>query len=87
MLYESDGVWYVLDYKTASVPADAVKKHAERYRIQLGAYAQAVESRTGQAPIVQLYYLHPGVLVQIDEADWRNALDNLDATVRAALAD
>jgi ATP-dependent helicase/nuclease subunit A len=87
VLYESEGVWYVLDYKTAPIPAEAVKRHARRYAIQLGAYANAVELRTGIAPIVQLYYLHPGVLEVIDESVWRKALDGLDGIVAEALHD
>jgi ATP-dependent exoDNAse (exonuclease V) beta subunit len=87
VLYESGGAWYVLDYKTAPIPAEAVKRHARRYAIQLGAYANAVELRTRIAPIVQLYYLHPGVLEVIDESVWRKALDGLDGIVADALDD
>jgi ATP-dependent exoDNAse (exonuclease V) beta subunit len=87
VLYESGGAWYVLDYKTAPISAEAVKRHARRYAIQLGAYANAVELRTGIAPIVQLYYLHPGVLEVIDESVWRKALDGLDGIVADALDD
>jgi ATP-dependent exoDNAse (exonuclease V) beta subunit len=87
VLYEVAGAWYVLDYKTAPISAQQVQQHAKRYRIQLGAYATAVESRTGQAPTVQISYLHPGVLQTIDESEWRNALKNLDQDVADALGD
>jgi ATP-dependent exoDNAse (exonuclease V) beta subunit len=85
-LYRYQGRWYVLDYKTADIRPDQANWHAQRYAVQLGAYAQAVEERTGEIPIVQLYYLHPGVLIDLPESRWRDALTNLDLTVDEALS-
>jgi ATP-dependent helicase/nuclease subunit A len=85
VLYEYEKQWYVLDYKTAPIRADQVAWHAERYLIQVGAYAQAVEARTGNTPQAALYYLHPGVLLEIPEARWRAALQNLNHLVDDAL--
>ncbi|HLA42117.1 MAG TPA: 3'-5' exonuclease, partial [Aggregatilineales bacterium] len=85
VLYQYQEQWYVLDYKTASISERRVNWHAQRYYIQLGAYAHAVEARTGQIPIVQLYYLHPSVLIHIAESQWRKALSELDYLVESNL--
>lgn len=85
LLYQADGEWYVLDYKTADVHPKSVHWHAQRYSLQVGAYAEAVRVRTGQIPTVQLYYLHPSVLVEVPQAAWQAALDGLDITIEAAL--
>jgi ATP-dependent helicase/nuclease subunit A len=86
VLYRYQDHWYVLDYKTADIRPDQVSWHAQRYTVQLGAYAQAVEERMGETPVVQLYYLHPGVLIDLPESRWRDALTRLDLTVDEALS-
>ncbi len=85
VLYQMDGRWAVLDYKTANIRPNGVREHARRYHIQVGAYARAVERRLGQIPLVQLYYLHPGTLVMIPQHDWESALAELDTRVNTAL--
>ena len=80
-----NGHWTVLDYKTASVGRYQALQDARRYVLQMGVYAQAVVAKTGQEPLVALYYIHPGRLITIKAEDWRAALDQLDDTLRAAL--
>lgn len=86
VLYKRDGAWHVLDYKTADIAARNVREHAKRYHLQVGAYARAVEKRTGQTPHVELYYLHPGTLIRVQPYEWEQALAQLDERIQAALA-
>lgn len=85
VLYQYQDQWYVLDYKTAAVKVDFLDWHARRYYLQLGAYAHAVYARTQQIPTVQIYYLHAGVLLTVEEKFWGQALANLDLVMNQAL--
>jgi len=78
VLYRAHDQWYVMDYKTAPVKSDFVQWHAQRYHLQVGAYAEAVAVQVGQVPIAQLYYLHSGELVTVEPDQWRRALATLD---------
>lgn len=49
LLYETDGGLAVVDYKTDDVDAAATAEAMQRYRLQGGAYALAVERATGKA--------------------------------------
>jgi ATP-dependent exoDNAse (exonuclease V) beta subunit len=82
---DREGVWHVLDYKTAPVSYDGAWGNARHYYLQVGVYASAVAAKTGQTPKVQLYYIHPGRLITIRPADWQAALARLDDDVRSAL--
>ncbi len=86
VLFKRDDAWHVLDYKTADIPAYRVREHSKRYHLQVGAYARAVEKRTGQTPNVQLYYLHPGTLISVQPYEWEHALMELEKQVNNALA-
>ena len=77
--------WTVLDYKTDAVDAAYIRHHSRRYWGQVGIYALAVESITGQTPQVQLFYVRTRQMIAIYENQWRGALDRLDADLDAAL--
>ncbi len=50
LLYEAGGELVMVDYKTDSVDSEAGMRSAlDRYRLQLGAYAIALERTTGRA--------------------------------------
>jgi hypothetical protein len=85
VLYRRGDQWAVLDYKTAPIKAERVEWHAGRYLLQVGAYASAVEERTGQTPQVQLYYISPGKLITVAERAWRHALTTIDQQIEGAL--
>jgi ATP-dependent exoDNAse (exonuclease V) beta subunit len=85
VLYFDRGVWHVLDYKTAPVSWNGAVDSAQRYYLQVGAYARAVEARTGQVPRTCLYYLHPGRLLVVQPEDWQPALARLEEALREAL--
>ena len=48
LLYEDEGALWVVDYKTDDVPAAALDRRLERYRLQGGVYAVLVELATGR---------------------------------------
>jgi hypothetical protein len=85
VLYLDRHQWHVLDYKTALVSRASAQRSAQQYYLQVGMYARAVEARTGQTPQTHLYYIHPAVVVTVDQAQWRPALDRLEDDLRAAL--
>jgi ATP-dependent helicase/nuclease subunit A len=88
LVYRYGDQWQVLDYKTADIPAQQADWHAERYAIQMGVYALALQERLGLAspPPAQLYYLHPGHLVTLEPARWRAALAQFEDRLGLALA-
>jgi len=85
LYHDRYGKWHVLDYKTASVTEQGARSNARRYTLQIGVYASAVESKTGQMPDAHLYYIYPGTLIEVRPKDWRAALARLEDDVRAAL--
>ncbi|MBN1565786.1 MAG: PD-(D/E)XK nuclease family protein, partial [Anaerolineae bacterium] len=85
VLYFDGKQWTVMDYKTAQVDYGAARHNAQRYYLQVGIYARAVEARTGQIPAAQLYYIHPARLITVTPEDWQPALDRLEDDLRAAL--
>jgi ATP-dependent helicase/nuclease subunit A len=85
VLYFDRGAWHLLDYKTAPVSWHGAADSARRYYLQVGAYARAVEARTGQVPRTTLYYIHPGRLLLVQPEDWQPALDRLEDALQEAL--
>jgi hypothetical protein len=85
VLYFDGKQWTVMDYKTAIVDHAGAWFNAERYYLQVGMYARAVEARTGQIPAAQLYYIHPARLITVKPENWQPALDRLEDDLRAAL--
>ncbi|PJF42497.1 MAG: hypothetical protein CUN55_09965, partial [Phototrophicales bacterium] len=81
LLFEQEGQWYVVDYKTSRILRDSdYETFSRQYRYQMGAYAAAVETQLGlrQPPIVMLYYLRHSTLYRMPESEWRAALQTLD---------
>jgi ATP-dependent helicase/nuclease subunit A len=65
-LFEEDGGWVLLDYKTDAVHAGRLHLLQERYRIQLDVYSQAVEHIWGRKVIGKyLYFFDGGHLVDM----------------------
>ena len=63
---EQDGAYTVIDYKTDRVTAETAPARAELYLSQVAAYAEALTEITGK-PVKKsiLYFLHPGISVEI----------------------
>ncbi len=76
---DGDGLRLV-DYKTDEVPAETADEHAQRYRMQLGAYALAAQEVFGKPPrSVSILFLAAGKEVAIEFTD------DLAGAVRNAL--
>lgn len=59
---DTRGDWHLVDYKTNNVTAEACRRVAERYEMQLYVYAMAVERALDRGPVeLVLHFLRPGV--------------------------
>jgi len=67
-LYQSSekGQWVVVDFKTDRIKIEDVDKRTEEYLVQLGLYQAGMQMALGKPPQVIVYYLFPGVPVEID---------------------
>jgi ATP-dependent exoDNAse (exonuclease V) beta subunit len=97
VLYRApDGGWTLVDYKTSQVigasgargrvTVNDLRRHARRYHMQLGVYAEAAQAQLGEPlAAVKVHYIRYAT-VDIAEADWRAALARgLRATVEATM--
>ena len=68
LLYQDEDGLVVVDYKTDAVSAEEVEQTAQRYRLQAGSYALAVERATGErVSQVILLFLRPGEAVSFKD--------------------
>ena len=68
LLYQDGDGLVVVDYKTDAVSAEEVEATAQRYRLQAGSYALAVERATGErVSQVILLFLRPGKAVSFKD--------------------
>lgn len=93
LLQRADGTWVIVDYKTAYVPNIPLREHAQRYHLQVGAYAEALTAhlvlaglmRPGAAPEVYIHYLRHAQTVAVTPDEWRAALAALEQQIDKAL--
>ena len=57
LLFEEDGGYIVVDYKTDSISGDEASEAVQRYRMQGGAYAHALQELTGK-PVKEVVFLY-----------------------------
>ena len=83
LLVEAPDGLVIVDYKTDAVDDDTLASTVSRYRIQVAAYALALEHNL-QRPVTraELVFARPGSALQIRVAD----LDEAKQTVRKVLA-
>jgi len=66
-LYQSEkGQWVLVDFKTDRIEMEEVDKRTEEYLVQLGLYQTGMQMALGKPPQVILYYLVPGIPIEID---------------------
>ncbi|MGB5932105.1 MAG: PD-(D/E)XK nuclease family protein, partial [Anaerolineae bacterium] len=66
-LYQSEeGQWVVVDFKTDRIKIGDVDKRTEEYLVQLSLYQRGMQMALGKPPQVIVYYLFPGVPIEID---------------------
>jgi len=82
-----EGQWVVLDYKTSivrgvDVNLDTIAEHAQRYHLQIGAYASAVSQElNGVVPRTYIHYIHHNRTVEIPEETWRSEIERLEDVI------
>ncbi|MBA7582462.1 ATP-dependent helicase/nuclease subunit A [subsurface metagenome] len=70
LLFRRGKEWYVVDYKTENVDAEEIDDAAERFRIQLGLYACAVNMAEYTVPeSLALFFLTPGITYDLPCAE------------------
>lgn len=77
-----DGKYVVIDYKSSTMrgaqdPA-VIAAHAQRYHLQVGVYAAAVERMSGTPPAVYIHYIRYNASVPIATDVWQAALAQLE---------
>ncbi len=83
LFQHDDGGWRIVDYKTSSVAGgpSQIRQHAQRYHLQVAAYASAVyEQLGGVAPEIYIHYIRYGT-VQLDYDACQHELARLDEFV------
>jgi len=66
-LYQSErGQWVLVDFKTDRIKREEVDKRTEEYLVQLGLHQRGMQMALGKPPQVIIYYLFPGVPIEID---------------------
>ncbi|MDQ3331733.1 MAG: UvrD-helicase domain-containing protein [Planctomycetota bacterium] len=84
-LYEDELGWHILDYKTTDSPAESVSDAIQQYRLQILAYALAVEKLIGRPPTsLRIVRLGPPVEMHAVAAD-RDTLDGASRRIDAAM--
>ena len=85
VLYQNpQGEWVVLDYKTSTVRGmasnpDVIYNHAQRYHLQVGAYASAVHQELGDlTPRVKIHYIQYTQTVEVPVEIWQKEIQNLE---------
>jgi len=75
-----------VDFKTDRIKIEDVDKRTEQYLVQLGLYQTGMQMALGKPPQVIIYYLFPGVPIEIDgdrllerRAEVHNLLNELNA--------
>ena len=74
LVYETGGVWNVLDFKTDEIGGRSLPEAASPYLPQLALYAAALERATSQRPVTGLVFLRTGDVYAPPTQDLSNAL-------------
>ncbi len=91
LMRDADAQWRVVDYKTAALKVlptpEALAEHAQRYHLQMGIYAAAVQELVGAAPQAVIHYVRYAQTVIIAENRWKSALAQLEVYIRDVIKD
>ena len=81
LLQAPDGKWRIIDYKSGG--RGDLSRHAQRYRLQLGVYAAAVQEKLNLVapPRSFVHYLRRNRLIELPAADCRAELQRLESTL------
>jgi ATP-dependent helicase/nuclease subunit A len=89
LIQRDDSTWVIVDYKTSHVlngaqDYEAVKNHAQRYHLQVGAYAEAVIKQLELLKLdadklqVYIHYIRYNQTILVQSTEWEDALANLE---------
>ncbi len=92
LIQRADGTWVIVDYKTSHVlngakDRAAVEDHAQRYHLQVGAYAEAVIKQLQLLKLdadklqVYIHYIRYNQTIPIESKQWESALENLEGFI------
>lgn len=91
LFQEETGEWVALDYKTSYIAgmdkASTTEQqrlaadHAQRYHLQIGAYAAAVQQEVQQTPRACIHYIQYNQTLEIPTAIWRQEIEQLEAHI------
>ncbi len=66
LIYETDGLLYLADYKTDRIAQHELSQGAERFRVQAEIYSQAVKQSLGREPAAfKIIFLRLGAAVEL----------------------
>lgn len=80
-LFKNDEEWWLVDYKTSTVRGGlrAIEDHAQRYYLQVGAYASAVRQElSGITPRVFIHYIQYNKSIEIPTTTWEREIQKLE---------
>ncbi len=88
LLMGSDGNWRIIDHKTGAVSGEDCKDHAQRYRLQMGAYAAAAQEalKLERAPLAYVHYLRANKTIALSSRDCLAELEELEPAIAEATA-
>ncbi len=79
LFQQQDESWVIVDYKTSRVSNDDFGGHAQRYHLQVGVYASAVQQQLGGIlPQTHIHYIRHNRTVHIPTSLWQSEIDNLE---------
>lgn len=68
-----DGHWSIVDFKTDRIRPEDVGDRTQEYLVQLALYQDAIEMALGESLRVIVYYLFPGIAIEVDKDKLREA--------------
>lgn len=80
-LFKHNDEWWLVDYKTSTVKGGLpnIEQHAQRYYLQLGAYASAIRQELGGiTPRVFIHYIQYNKTVPIATKIWEQEVQKLE---------
>ena len=90
LFQQADGTWVIIDYKTSRVgEEEEFDQHAQRYHLQVGVYARAVQQQLGGQIIPETYihYIRHNRTVMIPSDEWATELDALETYIGELVRD
>jgi ATP-dependent helicase/nuclease subunit A len=91
LIQTPDGKSVIVDYKSSTMPNGrqraTLEAHAQRYYLQVGVYAAAVERMLGVTPAVYVHYIRYNQSIPVETEVWRRALEQLEPLIGDVMGD